>query len=359
MKRFSLLICIFITIDSPVWAARAKIENISAEPYVSALVVNAQDGEILVNENGAARVYPASIVKLMDLLIILDKVKQGRVDLSEMVQVTKEAAKMGGSQVYLDPREQFSVEDLLYALMVQSANDAAVVLATHIAGSKEAFVSLMNEKAKELGMVNTTFYSVHGLPPSKGQGVDVTTAEDLGKLAVELAKRKEVFDYTNTRERDFRDGKFVLRTHNHLLAQVNGADGMKTGFFQAGGFSIVASAKRNGVRVISIVMGSSNRKVRDKRCAELLETGFTLLPGIPESQPDAVVNETKVIREIKLERQEVTTEIAKESLQEVEVVEKTSRDWRMFFYGMVSGVLLLLCLRFFLPKKKMNQKRYR
>lgn len=362
MKWILLLSCLLFVIVQPVFAARAKIENISKEPYVSAMVINAKDGAILFNENGNAKVYPASIVKLMDLLIILEKVKKGHVKLTEKVQITQEAAQMGGSQVYLDPREEFSVEDLLYALMVQSANDAAVALATHIAGSKEVFVSLMNQKATELRMVNTKFHSVHGLPPSKGQGVDVTTAEDLAKLAVELAKNKEVFEYTNTRERDFRDGKFVLRTHNHLLSRVNGADGMKTGFFQAAGFSIVATAKRNGVRVISIVMGSSSRKVRDKRCAELLEKGFALLPAIPESEAVAIVDEPSKNLETKIEEKNevaAVSEMSNESLLDVKVVEKTSRDWKMFFYGMVSGALLLIVLRLLLPKKKMNQKRYR
>jgi D-alanyl-D-alanine carboxypeptidase (penicillin-binding protein 5/6) len=189
---------------------------------------------------------------------------------------------MGGSQVYLDPKEQFSVEDMLYALMVQSANDAAVALATHVAGSKEAFVDMMNEKARELGMTDTHFHSVHGLPPSTGQKVDTTTARDFGKLCLELARHPEVFKYTGTRVRDFRGGEFVMRNHNHLLEKVDGCDGFKTGYFKAAGFSIAATAKRDGRRVIALVMGSKDRKVRDAKAAELLAKGFAMIPARPE-----------------------------------------------------------------------------
>lgn len=359
MKRFFLFFCIFIIVAQPSFAARAKIQTIVNDPYVSAVVIDADSGEILISEKSSAKVYPASIVKLMDLLIILDEVERGNLRLSEMVQVTQEAANMGGSQVYLDAREQFSVEDLLYALMVQSANDAAVALATHVAGSKEAFVTLMNQKAVELGMVNTTFYSVHGLPPSKGQKVDITTAGDLGRLAVELSNRPEVFVYTNTRERDFRDGKFVLRTHNHLLSQVLGADGFKTGFFQAAGFSIVASAKRKGVRVISIVMGSSNRKVRDRKCSELLERGFALIPGRSVPTPAITTGKSEATQDFKVEEKKIDSVSAGDIATAKKVDEKPTRDWALFFYGMIAGVLLLVCLRLFLSRKKVNQKRYR
>ena len=198
-----------------------------------------------------------------------------------MVQVTREAAKTGGSQVYLDPKEQFPVEDLLYALMVQSANDAAVALATHVAGSKEGFVALMNKKAQELGMKDTHFYSVHGLPPSEGQKPDETTARDLSILCRELADRPEALKYTGTKERGFRENTFIMRNHNHLLGQVDGCDGFKTGYFEAAGFSMAVTAKRGGVRIIALVMGSKDRKVRDAKASELLAKGFSIVPPKP------------------------------------------------------------------------------
>ena len=137
MKRIFLLLFICILIAQTTWAARAKVKNLAREPYVSALVVDADTGEILFEDQAAAMVYPASVLKLMVLLVVLERVEQGALALDDMVQVTKEAARMGGSQVYLDPKEQFSVEDLLYALAVQSANDASVALATHVSTPME------------------------------------------------------------------------------------------------------------------------------------------------------------------------------------------------------------------------------
>jgi D-alanyl-D-alanine carboxypeptidase (penicillin-binding protein 5/6) len=262
-------------------AARTPLKVISKDPYVSALVIDADSGKTLFEENADAEVYPASVLKLMNLYVILDRIEHGALKLDEMVQITPEAAKIGGSQVYLDSKEQFSVEDLLYALMVQSANDAAVALATHIAGSKEGFIALMNQKAQELGMKNSHFNSVHGLPPSQGQQPDVITARDLAILCRELAKRPEALQYTSTRTRGFRDDKFIMRTHNKLLSRFPGCDGFKTGYYDAAGFSIAATAKRGGVRIITLVMGSKDRKVRDAKAAELLAKGFSLVPPQP------------------------------------------------------------------------------
>ena len=284
MRNIYLLVVVSIIVMGQLsWAGRAPIETRSKDPYVSALVMDADTGTVLFEENRDARIYPASVLKLMVLLIILERVEQNVLALDDMVQVTAEAARMGGSQVYLDPKEQFSVDDLLYALMVQSANDAAVALAIHVSGSKNGFVALMNKRAAELGMSNTRFYSVHGLPPAEGQKPDQSTAADLAKLSRALATKSEAFRYTGTTERDFRDGTFIMRTHNHLLKSVEGCDGFKTGYFKAAGFSIVATAQRANVRIIAIVLGSIDRKVRDAKAAELLARGFNMVP--PRSEP--------------------------------------------------------------------------
>ncbi|RJX27376.1 MAG: D-alanyl-D-alanine carboxypeptidase [Desulfurivibrio sp.] len=283
MKRLTLCVLFLLMLAPAAMAARTSLKAITADPYVSALMIDAASGKVLFEENADAPVYPASVLKLMNLYVILERIEQGALKLDEMVQVTAEAAKTGGSQVYLDPKEQFSVEDLLYALMVQSANDAAVALATHIAGSKEGFIALMNQKAQQLGMKNSSFHSVHGLPPSEGQQPDVTTARDLAILCRELAKRPEALKYTSTQTRGFRDDKFIMRTHNKLLTRVPGCDGFKTGFYNAAGFSIAATAQRAGVRIIALVMGSKDRKVRDAKAAELLAKGFILVP--PQLQP--------------------------------------------------------------------------
>jgi D-alanyl-D-alanine carboxypeptidase (penicillin-binding protein 5/6) len=178
----------------------------------------------------------------------------------------------------------FSVDDLLYALMVQSANDAAVALAEKVAGSTEAFVALMNQRAAELGMTSTVFHSVHGLPPGAGQQPDVTTARDFARLSRELLKHPEALRYTSTRERPFRpnagDKTVVMRTHNHLLGDVPGCDGLKTGYIAAAGYSISATAARNQQRVITVVLDSADRKRRDAKAAELIAKGFSSLPAV-------------------------------------------------------------------------------
>ena len=257
-----------------VLAGRAPLDPIARDPYVSAIVIDADSGEPLFVKNALQPVYPASVLKLMDLYVILDQIQQGKLKLDDVVTTSAEASNMGGSQVYLKEHEQFTVDELLYALMIQSANDAAVALAEHVAGSKEAFVAMMNSKAQEIGMKNSSFASVHGLPPAENQKVDVTTAKDMATLCRALLKFPDTLKYTSTAERGFRDSAFVMQTHNGLLKRVRGCDGFKTGYFKVAGYSIAATAQRDARRVIAIVMGSESKQTRDNQAAQLIETGF-------------------------------------------------------------------------------------
>lgn len=357
MKHCILCLVLLVSSFSPSFAAREKIESLAADPYVSALVINAANNEVLVEENADALIYPASVLKLMDLLVILDLVEKGVLELDEMVQITDEAYKMGGSQVYLDPKEQFSVEELLYALMVQSANDAAVALAIHVAGSKEGFVALMNEKAKALGMNNTRFHTVHGLPPSKGQEVDVTTAKDLALLCMALINKPATFEYTSTKVRDFRGGAFVMRTHNHLLESVFGCDGLKTGYFSAAGFSIAATAQRKGVRILALVLGSKDRKVRDAKASEFLNKGFTLVPPSLEATSVSPVTAEKKV-DAKVEEAPVdVSAVANETDAPVpEVEEKSGWGKKLFWAGGVVVLALFIFVR--LRSRKPKNAKY-
>jgi D-alanyl-D-alanine carboxypeptidase (penicillin-binding protein 5/6) len=249
-------------------------------------VVDAATGQVLFESNADAPGFPASVIKLMDMMVIMDRIAAGQLSLSNTVTVTAEASRVGGSQVFLAEHEVFSFEDLMYALMIQSANDAAMAIAIQIGGSQAGFVEMMNRKAAELGMTNTTFYSAHGLPPAQGQQGDTSTARDLATLARALiTQHPEVLAYTSAQVRPFRNGKFIMRSHNHLLHSVSGCDGMKTGYITAGGFSIVGTATRGGRRVIAVVLGSKDRLVRDARAAELMAKGFAALPPLPPPPP--------------------------------------------------------------------------
>lgn len=347
MKRCLCSVLLVLLAVTCTWAARKPLNTIAQDPYISALVIDADTGQTLFEANADAKVYPASVLKLMDLYVILDRIEQGTLKLDEMVAVTAEAAKTGGSQVYLDTREQFSVEDLLYALMVQSANDAAVALATHIAGSKEGFVALMNQKAQALGMNNTVFHSVHGLPPSEGQEPDITTARDFALLCRELAKRPDALKYTSTQTRGFRGESFIMRNHNKLLTQYPGCDGFKTGYYQAAGFSIAATAKKGGVRIISLVMGSKDRKVRDAQAMELLAKGFAKVPPRPDTpvvQPAAVTAPPAAGTSSAVSAP--TVEVGQTENQEPAPPAQQSTNgkssWGIFFIGVGAGCLLFL-----------------
>jgi len=270
--------------------------SISKNPYIGAIVLDADTGKVLFEDKADVPGYPASTLKLMTLLVLQEKIDAGELKLTDLVSVSKKASTTGGSQVWLDAREKIKVEDLLYALMIQSANDAAVALAEHVAVSTEAFVALMNAKAAKLGMENTRFASVHGLPPGADQKHDVSTARDLGTLCRELCKHPDLFTYTSTPSRQFRapietatgeppvyvpNAKPIdMLTHNPFLKpphKIEGCDGFKTGYTVSAGYSIAVTCKRNNRRLIVVVLGSENRLTRDAKAKELLSKAWAEL----------------------------------------------------------------------------------
>ncbi len=181
-------------------------------------------------------------------------------------------------------KEKVPVQELLYLLMVQSANDAAMALAIATTGSKEAFVELMNARARQLGMTHTVFQSPHGLPPGRGQLPDLTTARDLAILSRELVTKTDILRYTSTREHDFRHANGQVNkftNHDHLLGSMPGCDGLKTGWYLKAGYSIASTVQRNGRRVIAVVLGCPERKERDTFVTRLVERGFAALPPAP------------------------------------------------------------------------------
>ena len=278
------IFCTAAVVASVVLNTNAGTPNKPRSPYVGAVIVDAYSGEVLFEDRADSLGSPASTLKLMTLLVIQERITAGKISLDDIVSISKEAFNTGGSQVWLDPKEKVPVEDLLYALMIQSANDAAVALAEHVADSKDGFLDLMNAKAKELGMKNTHFTTVNGLRPDAGKPYNVTTARDMSLLSCELCRYPEVFKYTSAVYRKFtspqRKDHVDMRTHNPFLKKnVEGCDGFKTGFTSTAGWSIVVTCKRNGRRINIIVLGSSDRLLRDAQAAKLLEKGFALIEG--------------------------------------------------------------------------------
>lgn len=305
-SRLWKVLLIIFPMSGTVFCAHA-LDVRSRDPYYGAVVIDAATGQILKEDHASAVSYPASMVKLANLFVVLDDVKAGKLKLDEPVTVSREVAQVGGRQVWLKEGEIFPLEELIYATLIHSANDAATALAIRASGSREAHAVRMTAKAREIGLRNTVFHNVHGLPPGKGQEPDITSALDMALLAKALLEQHpEILQYTSISLRPFReegkDGLVQLDSSNNLLGKVPGCDGLKTGYFYAGGFSITATAQRDGRRVIAVILGSKNYKVRDAKAAEWLETGFTKLPSLP---PPVPVVETNAFPEPPIEEKSV------------------------------------------------------
>jgi D-alanyl-D-alanine carboxypeptidase (penicillin-binding protein 5/6) len=214
------------------------------------------------------------MVKMMLMLIVMEKLEAGEFHLHDTISASGHASKMGGSQIYLREGEEFTLEEMMKAIAIASANDACVAIAEHMSGTVEGFLELMNERAQTLSMRDTHFATVHGLPPSNGEPGDVTTAHDMAILARELIKHPEILAWSGIKEDSLRDGKFILTNTNKLVYQFAGVDGLKTGFHAQAGFNVTATAQRDGLRMIAVVMGAPNSAVRFDEAKRLLAMGF-------------------------------------------------------------------------------------
>ncbi len=274
--RAALLSLILVLLSAAFAVAAERSPARVSGDFASAIVLDAETGLILEAHREHDRLPPASMLKMMTELVVLERVAAGALSLDDVVTVSANAARVGGSQVYLKEGERFTVRDLLMALAIHSANDAATALAEHAAGSTVAFVELMNARARDLGMSNTEFHSVHGLPPARGQRSDISTAYDMTLLARELLKHPEALEWGSLIEAPFRDGTFTLHNPNRLLGKFQGLDGLKTGYTRAAGFCVTATAEQNGLRLVSVVMGCSTNKARAAETARLLSMAFAM-----------------------------------------------------------------------------------
>jgi len=224
-------------------------------PYATACVLEPSSGRVIFDLNMHQPWPPASMTKMMLMLIVAEKLHDGSLKLTDQVSTSALASKMGGSQVYLKEGETFSLDDMMKAIVVHSANDASMAMAEYVAGSGEAFVVMMNKRAHELGMNDTHYRSPHGLPPAPGTQADMTSAYDSAILARELIRYPDVLRWSSIDTTGFRNNTFERRNTNHLIRTYKGCDGLKTGFYYQAGFNVTATAKRGDLRLIAVVMG--------------------------------------------------------------------------------------------------------
>ena len=267
LSVFLSLLMIFSLSSFSVCAEPAEME-LSAK---SAILIEPETGKILFEKASHDRLPPASVTKIMTMLLVLEALDNGQFTLDDMVSTSSLAASMGGSQVFLEENEQMSVNDMLKAVAVASGNDAAVALAEFTAGSHEGFVSKMNERAKELGMNDTTFVNCNGLDDEN----HLTSAFDISQMSKEIIKHPKIFDYTTVWMDSLRNGEFGLVNTNKLIRFYDGATGLKTGSTSVAGFCISASAKRDNMNLIAVIMGAPTSKERFADATKLLNYGFS------------------------------------------------------------------------------------
>lgn len=252
-------------------------------PCKSAVLMEANTGTVLYRQNAEEALPPASVTKIMTLLLVMEAIDADTVRLDDTVTASANAASMGGSQVYLKEGEQMTLEDMLKSVVIASANDAAVALAEHISGSVTAFVDKMNRRAAELGMKNTTFENVTGLDDSAEH--HMTSAMDIALMSRELVKHRTILQYSSIWMDTIRDGAFGLTNTNRLVRFYSGCTGLKTGSTSKAGFCVSATAERGEMSLICVIMGAESRDVRNATATQLLDWGFANY-GLYRAEPE-------------------------------------------------------------------------
>ena len=247
---------------------------IGGPAFRGALLEDADSGKVLYSYNADMPWPPASMAKMMMLLVAEDQIRSGRFSYSSPVVISSEAAYTGGTRLGMRPGDVYPLGELMKAALVKSANDAAVAVAEKIAGSTENCVRMMNEKARALGLTHTQYNTVDGLPPSPGNDVDVTDALDLATIARAIIHTTGLLRWSSQEECPFDAGERMLHNTNHLIGHFEGCDGIKTGFTYHAGFNLTATAKRGALRLISVVLGTSSNYARFHQAGQLLEWGF-------------------------------------------------------------------------------------
>lgn len=263
-------IMLFILLLFPIFV---KAENLTPNAE-SGILIEYSTGKILYSKKIDEKLAPASMTKIMTLLLIMEAVEEGKINLDDNISISTNASSMGGSQVFLDPNTEMKAEELIKSIAIASANDSAVAMAEAISGTTANFVSRMNSRAKELGCKNTNFKNVHGLD-EEGH---YSTAYDMSLIARELLKHEQILKYTSTYEAYLNKpngtSTWMVNT-NKLIKYYTGLDGLKTGFTKTAGYCLTSTAKRNDMRLISVVMKEPSSQVRNSETISLLNYGFS------------------------------------------------------------------------------------
>ena len=267
MKRLFSLVLVFLMLQSLVSAA----DFTTSSGAKSLLLMEASSGKIIYEHNSHESLPPASVTKIMTMLLICEAIERNEITLDTKIVASERAKSMGGSTIFLDANEEMSLNDMLKGIAVASANDACVAVAEHMSGSVESFVDKMNSRARELGMKDTNFINCNGLDAENHH----TSAYDIAIMSRELLKHKLIEKYTTIWMDTLRDGKFQLANTNKLIRFYQGANGLKTGSTSDAGCCISATAKRDGMQLIAVVMGSPTSKERFAAASELLNYGFS------------------------------------------------------------------------------------
>ena len=241
----------------------------------SAILMDAATGTVLYEKNASERLRPASVTKVMTLLLVMEALEDGRISWDDTVTTSAEAAAKGGSQIYLEENEQLPLEEMLKSIVVSSANDCACAMAEHIAGSEAAFVEMMNARAEQLGMTDTHFVNCTGLDDEPEAAEHLTTAYDIALMSRELLGHEAIKKYTTIWMDTVRDGQFGLSNTNKLVRFYDGTTGLKTGYTSAAGHCLSASAERNGMELIAVVLHCASSTDRFESAKALLNYGFS------------------------------------------------------------------------------------
>ena len=322
MKRITVLLMLVLVLP-------ALISGVSGEgldvPVKSAVLMDVATGTVLYEKNAHEALAPASVTKVMTMLLIMEAIDSGTLGYGDTVTASEAAARKGGSQVYLKVGEQMSVEEMLKSIAVSSANDCACAMAEHLSGSEEAFVERMNQKAKELSMEDTHFVNCTGLDDSPEAKNHKTSAYDVALMSRELlGKHPDIRKFTTIWMDTIRNGAFGLSNTNKLIRFYPGATGLKTGFTSGAGYCLSASAERENMELIAVTMGAESSKIRNAACKTLLDygfAGFALVspaldeaPQVPvrlgkEAQVEAALQEESSVLIPKAQKPGLTTEI--------------------------------------------------